>query len=301
MTIYPFEFRLGFLSITGYGLMMMVGFVMAAWVIRLELRRLHLNEDYSADVVLAAVLGGLAGAKLWYLFLTGDWAPLGQLLTFDWGNLNWGSLRGGFVWYGGFLGGVAGVLVNGWRKRVPARWTMELNAAPLAVGYALGRVGCFLVNDDYGIPSSLPWAMKFPDGLPPSTVANLMQMHVTFPPGTNPADVVAVHPTQIYETVAMLLVFWWLWRLRVHQHGTGWRFGVYLALAGTERFLVEFVRAKDDRLLGPLTLAQGVSILLVLTGLYIMWRLRAPEPVAVPVPESLKPPAVSHQPSAKAV
>jgi phosphatidylglycerol:prolipoprotein diacylglycerol transferase len=165
---------------------------------------------------------------------------------------------------------------------------MELTAAPLALGYALGRVGCFLVNDDYGIPSTLPWAMKFPEGLPPTTVANLEQLHVKFPPGTSPADVVAVHPTQIYETTLMLFVFWWLWRLRAHGHGTGWRFGVYLVLAGVERFLIEFVRAKDDRLLGPFTLAQVTSVLLVVTGLLIMQRLREPDAAAAAAPAALK-------------
>src|SRR3989442_1489943 len=129
--------------------------------------RLHAD-----NIILAAVLGGLVGAKLWYVLLTGEWDALFR--------------RGGFVWYGGFLGGVAAVLLNGRRRRVPPRWTMELTAAPLAVGYALGRVGCFLVNDDYGIPSSLPWAMKFPEGLPHSTVAQLTNMHGQFPPGTDP-------------------------------------------------------------------------------------------------------------------
>src|SRR2546428_9941229 len=140
---------------------------------------------------------------------------------------------------------------------------MELTAAPLAVGYALGRVGCFLVNDDYGIPSSLPWAMKFPRGLPPSTVGELANLHVSFPPGTNPLQVVAVHPTQIYETALMLAAFWLLWRLRGHHHAIGWRFGVYLVLAGVARLLIEVVRAKDDRLLGPFTLAQATSALLL--------------------------------------
>ena len=249
MTIYPLVFQLGPLTITGYGLMMMVAFLMAGWAIQMDLRRRGMNEDYAADVVFAAVIGGIVGAKVWYVLLTGEWDTLFR--------------RGGFVWYGGFLGGVAGVLLNGWRKRVPPRWTMELTAAPLALGYALGRVGCFLVNDDYGIPSSLPWAMKFPEGLPPTTVANLELMHVPFPPNANPAEVVAVHPTQLYETALMMLAFWWLWRLREHRHGTGWLFGVYLVLAGAERFLVEFVRAKDDRLLGPFTLAQVTSLLLV--------------------------------------
>ncbi len=275
MTIYPLVFQLGPLTITGYGLMMMVAFLMAGWAIQMDLRRRGMNEDYAADVVFAAVIGGIVGAKVWYVLLTGEWDTLFR--------------RGGFVWYGGFLGGVAGVLLNGWRKRVPPRWTMELTAAPLALGYALGRVGCFLVNDDYGIPSSLPWAMKFPEGLPPTTVANLELMHVPFPPNANPAEVVAVHPTQLYETALMMLAFWWLWRLREHRHGTGWLFGVYLVLAGAERFLIEFVRAKDDRLFGPISLAQVTSVLLVLVGLYVMQRLRAPAAAAESVPPALKP------------
>jgi len=221
------------------------------------------------------VVGGLVGAKLWYVLLTGEWDALFR--------------RGGFVWYGGFLGGVAAVLLNGWRRRVPPRWTMELTAAPLAVGYALGRVGCFLVNDDYGIPSSLPWAMKFPRGLPPSTVGELANLHVSFPPGTDPLQVVAVHPTQIYETALMLAAFWLLWRLRGHRHAVGWRFGVYLVLAGVERFLVEFVRAKDDRLLGPFTLAQATSALLVLVGIVILRRLDAADAAGAAVPAYLRP------------
>ncbi len=275
MTIYPLVFQLGPLTITGYGLMMMVAFLMAGWAIQMDLRRRGMNEDYAADVVFAAVIGGIVGAKVWYVLLTGEWDTLFR--------------RGGFVWYGGFLGGVAGVLLNGWRKRVPPRWTMELTAAPLALGYALGRVGCFLVNDDYGIPSSLPWAMTFPEGLPPTTVANLELMHVPFPPNANPAEVVAVHPTQLYETALMMLAFWWLWRLREHRHGAGWLFGVYLVLAGAERFLIEFVRAKDDRLFGPISLAQVTSVLLVLVGLYVMQRLRAPAAAAESVPPALKP------------
>lgn len=263
MTVYPLSFQLGPLTVTGYGLMMMAAFLMAGWAIQVDLRRRGLNEEYATDIIFAAVIGGIVGAKLWYVALTGDWDALIR--------------RGGFVWYGGFVGGVAAVLWNGRRKGVPARWTMELTAAPLALGYALGRVGCFLVNDDYGIPATVPWAMRFPRGLPETTVANLERMHVSFPPGTDPLQVVAVHPTQIYETALMLLAFAWLWRLGDHRHGTGWRFGVYLVLAGLERFLIEFVRAKDDRLLGPFTLAQATSVLLVLAGVYIMERLREPD------------------------
>jgi phosphatidylglycerol:prolipoprotein diacylglycerol transferase len=274
MTVYPFVLQLGPLQLTGYGLMMMVAFLMAGWAIQLDLRQRGLDEDYAADIVIAGVIGGLIGAKLWYVFLTGKSEALLQ--------------RGGFVWYGGFLGATLGILLNGWRRRVPARFTAEICAAPLALGYALGRVGCFLVNDDYGIPSSVPWAMKFPAGLPPTTVSNLQEMGVHFPPNADPMQVVAVHPTQIYETVIMLLVFWWLWRRRDHGHAIGWLFAWYLVLGGAERFFVEIFRAKDDRLLGSFTLAQATSILLMLVGATLLYIWREPAGPQ-PLPESLRP------------
>lgn len=266
MTVYPLVLRLGPIELTGYGLMMMVAFLMAGWAIQLELRRRQLDEEFAADIVIAGVVGGLLGAKIWYVLLTGEWDALLR--------------RSGFVWYGGFLGATAAIVLNGWRRRVPWRFTVEICAAPLALGYALGRVGCFLVNDDYGIPSSLPWAMKFPQGLPPSTVANLNAMGISTP-GADPMQVVAVHPTQVYETLIMMAAFWWMWRQRDHKHAMGWMLGCYLVLGGLERFFVEFLRAKDDRLLGPFTLAQATSVALVVVGtalLKVWWK-----PDATPV------------------
>jgi phosphatidylglycerol:prolipoprotein diacylglycerol transferase len=193
------------------------------------------------------------------------------------------------VWYGGFFGGVIAVLLNGWRKRVPARFTFELTAPALALGYALGRVGCFLVNDDYGMPTSLPWGMKFPLGLPPSSVADLTRAGATFPAGTDPNLIVAVHPTQLYETAIMMLAFAWLWSRRTHRHATGWLFGAYLMWAGVERFVVELVRAKDDRLFGAISLAQVTSVGLVIGGVWLLQRWRRPEPGDPAAPDALKP------------
>src|SRR2546428_7125252 len=112
--------------------------------------------------------------------------------------------------------------------------------------------------------------MKLPEGLPPNTVSNLTQMHVRFLPGADPAELVAVHPTQIYETVLMMLAFAWLWRLRDRPHAVGWRFGVYLVLAGAERFLVEFVRAKGEPLRGAVSLAQVTSVLVIIAGVVVI-------------------------------
>ena len=268
MTIYPFIVHLGPLEVTGYGLMLMVAFLMGGWLIARQLRESQLREEYAADIVAAAVIGGIIGAKLWYVALTGD--P-GALLS-----------RGGLVWYGGFIGGALAVMLNGWRLKVPLRWTMQLVAPALAAAYALGRVGCFLVNDDYGRPTDLPWAVRFPEGLPPSTAGNLHQLFgVPVPPGTDPLKVLAVHPTQLYEVAAMLLAFGILWVLRKRGRPVGWLFGLYLVFAGIERFLVEIVRAKDDRFLGPFTLAQLTSVVLVAIGLTLLmaWRsARGPVP-----------------------
>jgi phosphatidylglycerol:prolipoprotein diacylglycerol transferase len=266
MDVYPFILDLGPLEITGYGIMMMVGFLVGGWLISLELRRQGLREDYAAEITIAAVIGGVIGAKLWYVVLTRE---LDALLS-----------RGGLVWYGGLIGGSIAVVLNGWRLRVPMRWTAHVVAPALAAAYALGRVGCFLVNDDYGVPTSLPWGMRFRQGLPPSTAENMQSLFgIPVPPGVDPSTVLAVHPTQIYETLAMLVAFAVLWRLRKKAWGTGALFGVYLMFAGVERFLVEFVRAKDDRFLGPFTVAQLTSLILVAIGALVWSRLAKAPPI----------------------
>lgn len=260
MPVYPFNISLGPLQVTGYGIMMMVGFLAGGWLIGLELERRGLNRNYSSDIVMAALIGGVLGAKLWYVALTQD--P-GALLS-----------RGGLVWYGGFLGGVVAVLANGWRLGVPARWTLHITAPALAASYAIGRVGCFLVGDDYGGPTTLPWAVAFPQGLPPSTAGNLAAFGVTVPPGLDPMTVLAVHPTQLYETGLMLIAFMILWKLRSKDWGTGTLLGLYLMMAGVERFFIEILRAKDDRFFGGFTAAQVTSVLIVLVGAAVFARLR---------------------------
>lgn len=283
MTVYPFIIHLGPLEVTGYGLMLVVAFLMGGWLIARQLREKGLREDYAADIVAAAVIGGIIGAKLWYVALTRDPDALFS--------------RGGLVWYGGFFGGALAVILNGWRLGVPLRWTMQLNAPALAAAYALGRVGCFLVNDDYGRPTDLPWAVRFPQGLPPSTAGNLNQLFgIPVPPGVDPSTVLAVHPTQLYEIAIMLIAFAILWRLRNNGRPMGWLFGLYLVFAGVERFLVEIVRAKDDRFLGPFTLAQLTSVLIVAIGILLLSRWRkGPSPAPGAYLETGKKPVASKE------
>lgn len=275
MTVYPLTFSVFGLQITGFGIMMMAGFLTAGWVMQRELARRGMNIEYSADIIVAGVIGGILGAKLWYVALRGDPAAFFS--------------RAGLVWYGGLIGGTGAVLLQGWWKRIPARFTLELAAPALALGHGLGRVGCFLVQDDYGMPTDLPWGMRFPEGLPPTTPAGLTSLGVELPADTPPFEVLAVHPTQLYEVAALIAIFALLWRVRRHAHSVGWLFGAYLVAAGIERFLVEFVRAKDDRLLGGFTIAQATSVAVFLLGVGLVAHWWRNDGITVTAEGSLRP------------
>lgn len=256
-------FRIGPLAVSPFGVLMVFAFLSAWAVLRWSFRRLEVGDEEDASaLLLAAGIGGIAGAKIYYAILYGDWR-----LLFD---------RSGLVWYGAFIGGLLAAL---WilRRRDLSLWRSLDAAAPaLALGYAVGRVGCFLVGDDYGHPTTLPWGVKFPHGLPVPTTADWMRREygATIPEGVAGHELVAVHPTQLYETLAGLLIFalgiWWIRRGRP----AGQIFLPSAAALGAERFLVEFLRAKDDRFLGPLTLAQGLSLAIVLVAGWLWWRRR---------------------------
>jgi phosphatidylglycerol:prolipoprotein diacylglycerol transferase len=265
MTVYPFLIHAGGFTFTGYGIMMMLGFLVSGWIYARQLSRRGLDSAIAWDTVVCAVIGGLAGSKAYYAI------SVGRLDAF--------FARGGLVWYGGLAGGTAAVFAYMWLKKLPVRELLDAVAPSLAVGYLLGRVGCFMVNDDYGLPSRLPWAVAFPRGAPPTTARILStQFHVAIPAGTHLDQVLTVHPTQLYEIVLTFAVFWLLWRLREHQHAAGWLFGLYLVLSSAERIIVEIFRAKDDRILGAITVAQLLSFALVLMGLALMRYFTRGEP-----------------------
>jgi phosphatidylglycerol:prolipoprotein diacylglycerol transferase len=170
------------------------------------------------------------------------------------GNLFSGS---GLVWYGGVIGGALGAVIWGWRRNWLGWQLPDVACIPLAMGYAIGRVGCQLSGDgDYGIHSSLPWAMAYPKG-------------------TVPTDI-KVHPTPVYETLSMGIVALVLWQLRDRLTG-GRLFALYLVLAGVERLLVEFIRRNKDVALG-LTLPQLVSIAMIAGGIALFARVRRVTP-----------------------
>jgi phosphatidylglycerol:prolipoprotein diacylglycerol transferase len=180
---------------------------------------------------------------LWVFEHLGD-APAGDLLL----------SRAGMSWFGGFAGGVLAGLWFIHRKRLPTLAVLSAATPALAVGHGIGRIGCFLVGDDYGRPTDLPWGVAFPEGLPPTAVP--------------------VHPTQLYETVLLMPIAWLLVRWRREGRADGLVFGTYLLLAGTVRFAIEFLRI-NERVVGPLSVAHVASLLAAIVGLIVLRRAGA--------------------------
>ena len=231
------EIHLGPLTLKTFGIMFSLGFIAAGAVVAKRLKELDKPVDWSYEIIFSALLGGLVGARAYYLVQ--NWSDVKHDFF---GNLFSGS---GLVWYGGAIGGALAVLAWAWYRGFLTLVLLDIAAPGLALGYAIGRVGCQLSGDgDYGKPSHLPWAMSYPDG-------------------TVPTDQ-QVHPTPVYETLAMGLVAYLLWRLR-DRYQAGVLFCIYLILAGTERFLVEFIRRNDHVLLG-LTQAQLISLAMIAAG-----------------------------------
>jgi phosphatidylglycerol:prolipoprotein diacylglycerol transferase len=269
--MYPDLIEIGGLRIAWFGVLMALAFLTGGLVLASELRRKGENPERASSLVGWAILGGIAGAKIYYLALNwpGTMAdPKAAVLS-----------RAGLVWYGGFVGAIALVLWRLRRNRLPVLLYGDAIAPALALAYGVGRVGCFMAGDDYGLPTNLPWGVAFPRGLPPSTAYNLRaQFGVAVDPSVPDSAVLAVHPTQLYEVAMTLAIFAVLWKRRQRWQQPGVLFFVYLTLAGIERFAVEAIRAKDDRFLGPLTVAQAISLGLIAAGLVGLARVRAGRP-----------------------
>ena len=269
---HPFNFGVGGFNFTGFGIAVLLAFLIAQIVAERELARRGHDVEAAAvsDVLFAALLGTIIGAKLYYV----------TIVTHDWHDL-WS--RGGFVFWGGFMGSVALCALTIRFKHLSFVRFADVAGIAIAAGYAVGRTGCWAVGDDYGKPYSGPLAVAFPQGAPPSTVAEMQRtFHVQFPPGTDPQSVVSVYPTQLLEVVLGLVMFGVLWRMRDHDHAEGWLFGVWCIFAGIERFIVEFFRAKDDRFtwLGGLSTAQAIAIGIVVVGVAVMMATRRQQTTA---------------------
>jgi phosphatidylglycerol:prolipoprotein diacylglycerol transferase len=236
-------------DIPTFGLMLWVATVCGAIVLHLSFRRDRVvdTQGEPADalgIVALTVVAGIIGAKLWHVL------DSPQEFHVDGWSVLWST--GGFAWFGGLVAGIIALIVQGKMAGLSALRMLDLASPAAAIGYAMGRIGCLTSGDgDYGIPTNLPWAMGFPNGIDPT------------PPG------VRVHPTPIYELIAGLVIGWWLWRRGGKKLAAGEVVGEYLLLTGIARFLVEFIRRNPKILLG-LSNAQLASLGSVVAGLILM-------------------------------
>ncbi len=249
----PTLFEVGGLEVTSYGASKALAALVVWYLVARELKRHGRDPGLAYSLTLAGFLGGFLGAKLYYLAEQG-----GELSAHDLGGM-------GFTWFGGLVGGAVAVLLVARRQSIPGSLIAGIAAAPLAVAYGIGRLGCLLAGDGtYGISSDLPWAMSFPDGTVPTTDQ--------------------VHPTPLYEAIGAFVVAAVLWRLRTRLAPTI-LFTVFAVLMGASRFLVEFIRLNEEVLL---SLSQpqlwslvlmGVGLLVAIRSQGVGWTLVRPQSV----------------------
>lgn len=231
------------LHIPTFGLMLWLAAVAAGLVMDRTFRRAQIDADAVGTVAVAVVVG-IVGAKLWHVIDTpSEFREMGWRVLWD---------SAGFAWYGGLTFGIGALVFQGWRAKIGGLRILDLAAPAAAIGYGIGRIGCFLSGDGcYGIPTNLPWGMSFPNGIEPTLVR--------------------VHPTPLYELAAGLLIGGWLWMRGNKPRPVGWILGEYLVLTGIARFLVEFIR-RNPKILWGLSNAQLASAGSVVVGVVLIWR-----------------------------
>ncbi|MHB8869050.1 MAG: prolipoprotein diacylglyceryl transferase [Thermoleophilia bacterium] len=248
--MYPQLFSIGPVTIHSFGVMMSLAFITAGVTAAWQLKKRGIDPELAYSLLIAAIVGGVVGAKVHYLIANPDQARASMFS---------GS---GLIWYGGLFGGALAVWVVAYFSKPRTALLADAIAPGLAAAYAVGRVGCLLNGDDYGVPTTLPWGLSFPKGTPPTEAV--------------------VHPTQIYESLMSLIILGLLlWVAAPRLRRAGSLFWVYLALAGIERFLVEFVRTNESVALG-LTQAQWISVLLLAAGVAGVWWLESHRGSGVP-------------------
>ena len=263
--MYPKLLQIGPISIYSFGLMVALAFITANYLFTSEMKRKSVRdaESISSSVTLLALIGGLLGAKVFHLlenpsFFIDD--PIGAIISGE-----------GLTFYGGLIMAIVFIMYFVKKKKIPFLQVADAAAPSLMIAYGIGRIGCQLAGDgDYGIPTDSPFAMTYPDGMV-STLASRNSELVAyyqqiFPGRSIPYDI-PVHPAPVYETLTAFAFFGILWLLRKKDFATGQLFGVYLILAGIERFFVEFIRINP--LYMGLSQAQWISIVLAIIGAYL--------------------------------
>jgi len=270
------------IPVPAYGTMLMVGFLLAVWMARRRAAALGLQKIELLDMGIFAIIGGVAGARLMHVIIYWKDYFLDDAMWPQWmGPFGWlgamaATWNGGLVYYGGLGGGMLALWLYTRRRKIPYIDALDFVAAPAAVGLAMTRVGCFLNGCCYGCASDLPWAVTYPD-----------TSHVY----KGQLLAYAVHPTQLYETLAALamaaFVWWLVWPRRKFAGQAAFTFGTLYAVW---RFFNEFLRADsfpDGPTLSQMSVFQYISLGLVLAfgAAYLAaWRIRRP-PFQPPEPK----------------
>jgi len=243
-------------DIPTFGLMLWLAAVVAAFVMDRNFKRKGIEAD-AVGIVAIAALAGIIGAKLWHVLDT----------PAEFRMYGWRVLRdtAGFAWFGGLVFGISALMFQGWWSKIGMLKTLDLAAPAAAIGYGVGRIGCFLSGDGcYGLPTTLPWGMAFPNGIEPTTIP--------------------VHPTPLYEFGVGLVIGAWLWWRGGKPYRTGMIVGQYLVLSGTARFFVEFIR-RNPKVLWGLSNAQLASAGSAVVGVaLIAWAAFRPATESGPAP-----------------
>jgi phosphatidylglycerol---prolipoprotein diacylglyceryl transferase len=256
--VYPF-IHIGPLTLGTYGIMVALGLICAFFVIRSDLRRRGYGAE-AENIIGTTGLAGLVGARLYHLLETpSDFFAHPLPLLFS---------TMGFAWFGAVIGGFVALVLLARHYQMKILLMLDIASPAAAIGYGVGRIGCLISGDgDYGIPTSLPWGMSFPNGLVPTTQTCV---ELGWPANCR------VHPTPIYEFLGAMAIGYILWRVGARSIGglrpAGEVFAFYLILTGVARFLVEFIRINPRSFFG-LTNAQAASVASVLAGILLFLAL----------------------------
>ena len=239
--MHPILFKIGLVTIYSYGVMIALAVVVCAWALSKDAKTYKISSDVIYDLMLWTVLGGILGARIFYIFLMGDYFrqnPLEMVMI----------QHGGLAWQGGLGGGLLAGIWFARHKKLPLRFLLDLCAPYIALGQSIGRIGCFLNGCCYG--KRVAWGIYFP-------------IHEA-----------RLHPTQAYESAGLFLAFLILKYAQTQPHKSGMIFVLYLWLGAMERFVVEFFRADHDNLWMGLSLFQYIALGIFVIGLVLLRRFR---------------------------
>lgn len=264
--MYPELFRFGDFVISSFGAMMVIAFITGNLLLKRDVVKMGMDGSVADELTFRAAIGGILGAKIYYIIenILGDGSGLDNLLglvdifmgifTFNLSRLADGiqNFGAGMVFYGGFIGGLLAVTLFIRKHNLNWKSVADWMAPYLVLGHSIGRIGCFLVGDDYGRATDLPWGIAFPNGAPPIDIP--------------------VHPTQLYEMIAYFIIFFILFNRRFKKRFQGEIMYIYMVLVGFARFFVEIIRLNQKYFY--LSGAQWISIILIVSGVFLLAKNR---------------------------